>query len=85
MSLRILRLRLLQSRPVRRWCTLRARAARWLFGTVTAIADGVATVQLPGGATIRARGQAAVADVVFVRDGVIEGPAPALTLVTIDV
>lgn len=27
----------------------------------------------------------AVADVVFVRDGVIEGPAPALTLVTIDV
>lgn len=53
-----------------------------------ALADtgvGVATVQPPGGATIRARGQAAVADVVFVRDGVIEGPAPALTLVTIDV
>ena len=38
-----------------------------------------------GGATLRARGDAAVADVVFVRDGVIEGPAPALTLVTIDV
>ena len=54
-------------------------------GTVLAIDSGVATVQLPGGATIRARGQAAVADVVFVRDGVIEGPAPALTLVTIDV
>ena len=53
-----------------------------------ALADtgaGVATVQLPGGATLRARGDAAVADVVFVRDGVIEGPAPALTLVTIDV
>ena len=53
-----------------------------------ALADtgaGVATVQPPGGATIRARGQAAVADVVFVRDGVIEGPAPSLTLVTIDV
>lgn len=33
----------------------------------------------------RAARNAAVADVVFVRDGVIEGPAPALTLVTIDV
>ena len=53
-----------------------------------ALADtgaGVATVQLPGGATLRARGDAAVADVVFVRDGVIEGPAPSRKLVTIDV
>lgn len=56
-----------------------------LVGTVQAIADGVATIGLPGGATLRARGNAAVADVVFVRDGVIEGPAPSLTLVTIDV
>ena len=39
MSLRILRLRLLQSRPVRRWCTLRARAARWLFGTPTTVLE----------------------------------------------
>jgi len=54
-------------------------------GTVLAIDSGVATIGLPGGATLRARGDAAVADVVFVRDGVIEGPAPALTLVTIDV
>ena len=56
-----------------------------LVGTVTAIADGVATVQLPGGATIRARGQAAVADRVFVRDGAIEGPAPILAVVPIDI
>ena len=39
MSLRILRLRLLQSRPVRRWCALRARAARWLFGTPTTVLE----------------------------------------------
>ena len=55
MRLHFLRLHLLQSRPVRRWCALRAR------------------------------GDAAVADVVFVRDGVIEGPAPSRKLVTIDV
>lgn len=55
MSLHLLRLRILQSRPVRRWMQLRAR------------------------------GDAALGDVVFVRDGVIEGPAPSLTLVTIDV
>ena len=39
MSLRILRLRLLQSRPVRRWMQLRARAARWLFGTPTTVLE----------------------------------------------
>ena len=39
MSLRLLHLRLLQSRPVRRWCALRARAARWLFGTPTTVLE----------------------------------------------
>ena len=39
MTLQLLRLRLLQSRPVRRWCTLRARAARWLFGTPTTVLE----------------------------------------------
>ena len=37
MRLHLIELRLLQSRPVRRWCTLRARAARWLFGTPTTV------------------------------------------------
>lgn len=40
--------------------------------------DGV-TVQLVGGGLVRARGEATVGSHVYVRGGVIEGPAPALT------
>lgn len=54
-------------------------------GQVTVVAGGVATIQLPGGGTIKARGTASVGDTVFVRGGVIEGAAPALTVVAIDV
>lgn len=55
-------------------------------GNVTAInADATRTVEIPGGGEIRARGEALVGDRVFVRDGLIEGPAPALTFLTIDV
>ena len=50
-------------------------------GEVTAIAGGVATVTLPGGGVIQARGTATVGQRVFVRNGAIEGPAPALTYV----
>lgn len=54
-------------------------------GTVTAVAGQLCTVQLPGGGVVQARGQAAVADQVFVRDGVIEGEAPALAVVQIEI
>ena len=54
-------------------------------GTVTAVAGQLCTVQLPGGGVLQARGDAAVSDRVFVRDGLIEGLAPALTLVQIEV
>lgn len=54
-------------------------------GTVTAIANGVATVELPGGGVLRVRGNAAVDDQVFVRDGLIESEAPSLDVVLIDV
>ena len=47
-------------------------------GTVTAVTDGVATITLPGGGQIQARGNAAVASVVYVQGGVIQGPAPTL-------
>ena len=50
-------------------------------GTVTAVDDGMATITLPGGGILQARGQATVGQRVFVRDGVIEGEAPALTYV----
>lgn len=50
-------------------------------GTVTAVTPGGAVVQLPGGGTLHARGEATPGSRVFVRDGVIEGPAPSLTYV----
>jgi len=51
------------------------------IGTVVAYADGVATVELPGGGLIRARGQATVGAKVFVQDGVVQGPAPDLPVI----
>ena len=54
-------------------------------GTVTAVAGQLCTVQLPGGGVLQARGDATVSDRVFVRDGLIEGLAPALTVVAIDI
>lgn len=49
-------------------------------GTVIEIGSGVVTVALPGGGLLRARGNAAVGQKVFVRDDVVEGIAPSLTL-----
>ncbi|MBS0505802.1 MAG: hypothetical protein JSR53_00305 [Proteobacteria bacterium] len=50
-------------------------------GDVAALDAGVATITLPGGGVIQARGQATAGQRVFVRDGLIEGPAPSLTYV----
>lgn len=55
------------------------------IGTITAIVGDVATIVLPGGGVLVARGSAAVGDQVFVRDGVIEGKAPALTPVFVEI
>lgn len=54
-------------------------------GTVTAVAGQLCTVQLPGGGVLQARGDAAVSDRVFVRDGLIEVLAPSLPVVAIDI
>ena len=51
---------------------------RLQIGEVLAYADGRATVGLPGGGRVRARGEATVGGKVFVQDGVIQGPAPDL-------
>lgn len=58
-----------------------------LYGAVQSVdaATGAVVVALPGGATLRALGDAEVGDTVFVRDGVIEGPAPGLPVETIEV
>lgn len=54
-------------------------------GAVTAVAGQLCTVQLPGGGVLQARGDAVVGDQVFVRDGLIEGLAPSLPIVSIDI
>ena len=56
-----------------------------LVGTITAIADGIATIELPDGGIITARGAGSVSDSVFVRDGLIEGSAPELTVTEISI
>lgn len=58
-----------------------------LIGVVVQHAGGgMSVVQLLGGGTITARGQAvAVGQQAYVRDGVIEGQAPALPVVPIEV
>lgn len=54
-------------------------------GTVESISNGVARIQLPGGGFVPGRGEATVGQRVFVRDGQIEGEAPALTVAVIEV
>jgi hypothetical protein len=54
-------------------------------GTAIDVGSGVVTVALPGGGLIRARGNAAVGQKVFVRDDVVEGIAPSLTLEIIEI
>ncbi|WOI47686.1 hypothetical protein [Acidovorax sp. BLS4] len=53
-------------------------ADRLLVGDVVAAAGGVATVQLPGGGLLQARGEATAGQRVFVQGGVIQGTAPTL-------
>ncbi|MBS3018909.1 hypothetical protein DJFAAGMI_01644 [Comamonas sp. PE63] len=50
-----------------------------LVGTVAFVVNGLATINLPGGGRLQARGPAQAGQRVFVRDGVIEGEASSLT------
>lgn len=56
-----------------------------LAGEVLAVAGNIATIELPDGATLTARGTATIGQRVFVRDGAIEGQAPSLTTVLIEI
>lgn len=56
-----------------------------LVGDVIQVAPGSVTVQLPGGGVLSARGAASVGQRVFVRDGVVEGVAPALPVAVIEI
>lgn len=55
------------------------------IGTVLAVSGSQCTVELPGGGLLQALGSATVGAQVFVRDGLIEGVAPSLTITTIEV
>ncbi len=54
-------------------------------GTVSAVANNLATIDLPGGGAIKARGSAAIGQTVFVRGNVIEGLAPSLPVEVIEI
>lgn len=54
-------------------------------GTVSSMNGTLANIELPGGNFIRARGTAEIGQTVFVRNGLIEGEAPALSVVGIEV
>lgn len=54
-------------------------------GEVLSVEEDGAIIELVSGAQIRVRGAATLGDWVYVRDGVIQGPAPELTGTTIEV
>ncbi|MGJ7558639.1 hypothetical protein ACSFBI_32095 [Variovorax sp. RB3P1] len=55
------------------------------LATITVIDGEVARLELPGGGVLTARGVGAVGDQVFVRDGVIEGQAPSMPFVQVEI
>lgn len=56
-----------------------------LIGDVVAVSTYGATVELPDGSLVSVRGDATVGQQVFIRDGLIEGLAPALTPILIEI
>jgi hypothetical protein len=54
-------------------------------GIVIEVGASRVVIALPGGGLIHARGEAALGQTVFVRDGVIEGEAPSLPMEIIDI
>lgn len=58
---------------------------RLLVGAVISTGEGTARIQLPDGSIVQARGDAVIGQNVYLRDGVIEGEAPALPVVAIEI
>ncbi|MBY0572041.1 MAG: hypothetical protein K2P84_00035 [Undibacterium sp.] len=56
-----------------------------LVGEVVSIHATFCEIALPGGAIVSGRGNAVLGSKVFLRDGVIEGKAPDLTVVTVEI
>lgn len=56
-----------------------------LVGTLITLHAGGCSVELPDGSVVTARGTGTVGQKVFVRDGVIDGAAPDLTVMAIEI
>lgn len=56
-----------------------------LVGQVVAVTSYGVTVELPDGSMIKARGAATIGSKVFIRNGIIEGAAPTLPIVLIEI
>jgi len=56
-----------------------------LVGVVDSVSAYGAMVELPDGSLVAVRGSANVGQTVFIRNGVIEGEAPALPVVLIEI
>ena len=56
-----------------------------LMGGVVAKDGDLLTIEQLGGGLVRARGEGEIGDRLFVRDGAVEGKAPALPMVEIEV
>ena len=54
-------------------------------GEVVGGSPGAWVIELPGGGRITARGDASLGQQVWVRGGLIEGGAPTLTVVLVDI
>ena len=59
--------------------------ARLQIGTVAAVTGGSVTVALPDGTATTAIGVAEVGNTVYIRDGRVEGEAPTLAVIEIEV
>ena len=56
-----------------------------LAGVVISAGSGAVVVELPGGSRVTVRGDGTVGMSVFIRGGAVEGVAPALTQVFVEV
>ena len=68
----------------KRWSDLTGRRLRTV-GTCIATNYGESTIQYPGGSLVRVQGEGMIGARYFVLDGKLDGEAPLLTLLQIEV
>lgn len=68
----------------KRFSDLTGRALRTV-GTCTVADFGECTIQYPGGSTVRVKGSGVVGDRYFVLDGRLDGDAPSLDSLEIEI